>query len=123
LPHLLTVYHHYNHDNSPLAAFNMGSDCSPNHFYDMEIVINISFCGGWASACSLPHQWLTGHMCTHQENNSATHQCIRACVCAVDRFGPQGCPGTCEAFVQNNPGSFGEAFWRFNSIKVYQYQF
>jgi len=29
------------------------------------------------------------------------------------------CGGVCNTFVQNNPGSFSEAYWTFNSIKVY----
>ncbi|ELR21653.1 GPI anchored endo1,3(4)-beta-glucanase [Acanthamoeba castellanii str. Neff] len=61
---------------TPVAAFNMGSDCSPSHFFDMHLIININInlCGNWAST----------------------------------------------NVVQNAPGAYNDAFWRF---KVYQYQF
>jgi len=39
---------------------------------------------------------------------------------AGSAFGASGCPGSCESFVQNNPGSFREAYWAINSIRVYQ---
>ncbi|TFY81316.1 hypothetical protein EWM64_g2693 [Hericium alpestre] len=35
-------------------------------------------------------------------------------------YGSQGCPGTCEDYVNNNPGAFSNAFFEFPWIKVYQ---
>jgi hypothetical protein len=35
-------------------------------------------------------------------------------------FNQMGCPGSCQSYVQNNPGAFAEAYWAINSFKVYQ---
>ncbi|KAJ7450860.1 laminarinase [Mycena latifolia] len=34
-------------------------------------------------------------------------------------YASSGCPSTCDDFVNNNPGSFTDAFFDFNSINVY----
>ena len=31
-----------------MAYYRLGANCSPDHFNDMMIVININFCGAWA---------------------------------------------------------------------------
>lgn len=31
-----------------------------------------------------------------------------------------GCPSTCNAYVQNNPKAFDQAYWDINYLKVYQ---
>jgi len=35
-------------------------------------------------------------------------------------FNQDGCSGSCQSFVQNNPSAFNEAYWAINSIAVYQ---
>jgi len=71
----------------PYALFPLGEHCNPNHFMNMNLVIDLTFCGDWAGG-----------------------------VFNAD------CPGkgSCQSFVQNNPTSFTEAYWWFNSIKVFQ---
>jgi hypothetical protein len=73
----------------PVAQFNIGNDCPQDHFHDMQIIINLTFCGDWAGSV----------------------------------FG-DGCGqfGNCNDYVQHNPGAFGNAYWIFNSVKVYNYQ-
>jgi len=39
---------------------------------------------------------------------------------AGSSFNADGCSGSCNSFVQNNPGAFGQAYWAINSIRVYQ---
>jgi len=74
----------------PFAQFNIGNNCPAGHFYDMQIIINLTFCGDWAGS-------------------------VFSSSC--------GQYGSCNNFVQYNPAQFGDAYWIFNSIKVYQYQF
>ena len=33
-----------------MAYFRIGSDCSPDHFKMLTVVINLTFCGGWAGS-------------------------------------------------------------------------
>ncbi|KAI0299702.1 endo-beta-glucanase [Multifurca ochricompacta] len=35
-------------------------------------------------------------------------------------YGSSGCPGTCDDFVNNNPGAFANAHFEFEWVKVYQ---
>ncbi|KAI9357897.1 putative endo-1,3(4)-beta-glucanase, partial [Zopfochytrium polystomum] len=75
---------------APLAHFPLGSACSPDHFRDMQIVVDLTFCGDWAGPT----------------------------------YGP-GCTGgygdaACQNFVINNPQSFKEAYWSFNSIRTFK---
>ncbi|KAI0274329.1 endo-beta-glucanase [Russula aff. rugulosa BPL654] len=35
-------------------------------------------------------------------------------------YGSSRCPGTCEDYVNNNPGAFSNAYFEFNSVSVYQ---
>jgi len=35
-------------------------------------------------------------------------------------FNQDGCPGSCQSYVQNNPGDFTESYWAINYFKVYQ---
>jgi len=39
---------------------------------------------------------------------------------AGNTFNSDGCSGSCQAFVQNNPKSFQEAYWAIRYISVYQ---
>lgn len=34
----------------PLAYFPLGPHCSPDHFRDLQIVYDLTFCGSWAGA-------------------------------------------------------------------------
>lgn len=76
----------------PYALFQFGSNCSPSHFSGQNLVIDITFCGSWAGDALV---W----------NNS---------------IGCSQYTSGCQDFVQNNPSAFSEAYWYFNSIKVYQ---
>jgi len=39
---------------------------------------------------------------------------------AGNTFNANGCSGSCQSYVQNNPGAFKEAYWAIRSIQVYQ---
>lgn len=71
---------------TPMANFPFSaSTCTTDYFKNLQIVINLTFCGDWAGSV----------------------------------YSSSGCPSTCNSYVQNNPGSFKEAYWRINSLKVY----
>ena len=75
----------------PLAHF-AGSSCDfQTKFNEMQIILNTDFCGAWAGA---PNVWGQSP-CSKQASS-------------------------CDAFVQNNPSAFKEAYWNIASIKVYQ---
>ena len=57
----------------------------------MQIIFDTTFCGQWAGDKDV---WAQG-------------SCGKKAA-------------TCEAYVQNNPGVFKEAYWLVNSVKVYQ---
>ena len=62
-----------------------------DHFKDLQIVFDTTFCGAWAGAI----------------------------------WGESECAAlapTCEEYVADNPSAFGEAFWKVNSVKVYEMQ-
>lgn len=59
------------------------------HFRDHNIIFDITFCGDWAG-----NVWGQDGQCS-------------------------GRAPSCQAFVQNNPGEFGDAFWQVNSLRVY----
>jgi len=75
----------------PLAKFQ-GSCNFQTNFQSQSIVVDTTFCGSWAGQQSV---WEADQVC----GSKAT---------------------TCQDYVQNNPQDFAEAFWQFNSIKVYQ---
>lgn len=77
----------------PYALFQFGSNCAPSHFYRQQIIINLTFCGDWAG-----NSWVWNHT-----------------GCSKYTAG-------CQNFVQYNPSAFTDAYWFFNSIKVYQWQ-
>ena len=75
---------------TPYAYFPLNpTNCDPDHFNDMNMVINLTFCGQWAGS-------------------------VFADDCGV-YYGDD-----CNAYVQNNPADFADAYWIFNSIQVYQ---
>jgi len=75
----------------PLAKFVGGPGCSiSEHFKEHAIVINTSFCGQWA-----------GKVWSDSETCSALGD-------------------SCDAYVGENPEAFSDAYWLFNSIRVYQ---
>jgi len=39
---------------------------------------------------------------------------------AGNTFNGDGCSGSCQSFVQNNPGEFKEAYWAIHGIRVFQ---
>ncbi|ORX61989.1 SelR-domain-containing protein [Hesseltinella vesiculosa] len=63
------------------------NNCSSNHFTNMAITFDLTFCGDWAGAVY----------------NSKFN-----------------CPGNCNDFVANQPWAFSQAYWKINSLKVYQ---
>lgn len=75
----------------PLAKFQ-GSCNFQTVFRNQSIVIDTTFCGSWAGKQSV---WEADQVCTSKA-------------------------ATCQEYVQNNPQDFAQAFWKFNSIKVYQ---
>lgn len=60
------------------------------HFQNHNIIFDMTFCGDWAG-----NVWGQDSVCSSKAS-------------------------TCQAFVQNNPGAFTDAFWQVNSLKVYQ---
>ncbi|KFH02293.1 1,3(4)-beta-glucanase [Toxoplasma gondii VAND] len=76
----------------PMAHFPLNDNNCPGrtHFWGHRLVINTTFCGGWA-----------GNLFS------------RAAGCAGDGH------DACRAFVRNNPSSFKKAFWDFNFIHIY----
>ncbi|KAJ7891683.1 glycoside hydrolase family 16 protein [Mycena olivaceomarginata] len=38
----------------------------------------------------------------------------------ADVYASSGCPSTCTSYVDNNPAAFGDAYFLFNSINIYQ---
>ncbi|KEF63819.1 endo-1,3(4)-beta-glucanase [Exophiala aquamarina CBS 119918] len=74
----------------PPAASFAGGCDIDSLFSSHQIVFDTTFCGDWAA-----NVWSTDPVC----NAKAP---------------------TCEAFVQNNPAAFKDAFWSVNSLKVFQ---
>jgi hypothetical protein len=60
------------------------------HFKDHNIIFDVTFCGDWAG-----NVWGQDPVCSSKASS-------------------------CEAFVQDDPGAFTDAFWQVNSLKVYQ---
>ena len=76
----------------PLAYFTLGSNCNGNEYFkEQRIVINTTFCGGYAG-------W------SFTQANGCPGNGLQ----------------DCEAFVRNNPQQFKEAYWEIKSIKVYK---
>jgi hypothetical protein len=75
----------------PLAKFQ-GSCNFQTLFQNQSIVVDTTFCGSWAGQQSV---WEADQVCMSKA-------------------------ATCQDYVQNNPQDFAQAFWQFNSIKVYQ---
>ncbi|KPM44329.1 hypothetical protein AK830_g2144 [Neonectria ditissima] len=75
----------------PQAIFG-GSNCDVQSFFnDMNIVININFCGDYGDAT-----WKNYETCTKLADS-------------------------CDAYVANNPEAFKNAYWDINYIEVYEY--
>lgn len=60
------------------------------HFKNHNIIFDMTFCGDWAG-----NVWGQDSVCSSKASS-------------------------CQAFVQNNPGEFTDAFWQIDSLKVYQ---
>jgi hypothetical protein len=75
---------------TPAAKF-AGSCDIDDHFNDLQIVFDITFCGDWAGEESV---W-SSSSCSSKAS-------------------------TCNDYVQNNPSAFEDTYWRLNSLKVYQ---
>ena len=76
----------------PVATFQGSAKCSiDKSFKDMQIIINTTLCGSWAGT---------------KETWQQSPECVKQAP-------------TCEEFVQKNPDAFNEAYWAFNSVRVY----
>ena len=71
------------------AAKFQGGCNIDEHFRDHNIIFDVTFCGDWAG-----NVWGQDPVCASKASS-------------------------CQAFVQNNPGAFADAFWQVNSLKVY----
>jgi hypothetical protein len=98
----------------PTANFQSFPDNSScpidEHFQDHNIVIDIDFCGDLAGT-----SWC--------ESNCASASDKSTCGIKGDPNNPSYSNKTmqrCAEFVANSPEAFEDAFWEFNSIKVYQ---
>jgi hypothetical protein len=60
------------------------------HFENHNLIFDVTFCGDWAG-----NVWGQDSVCSAKASS-------------------------CQAFVENNPGEFEDAFWQINSLKVYQ---
>ena len=80
----------------PMSHFGGGPNlCNiDQHFQNMQIIFDTTFCGQWAGD---PGVWKSSAACSAKAP-------------------------TCEAYVQQNPGDFKDAFWAVNSVKVFQMQ-
>ncbi|KAI4179146.1 MAG: hypothetical protein L6R41_008008 [Letrouitia leprolyta] len=73
------------------ASFVGGSNCNiDQHFMNNNLIFDTTFCGDWAGGV-----WGQDSTCS-------------------------ALAGSCQAFVQNNPAAFAEAYWTVNSLKVYK---
>ena len=72
----------------PQANFE-GSCNFDDHFQNMQIIVDTTFCGDWAG-----NDWNTSS-------------------CKANAL-------TCSSWVEGHPEAFKDAFWAFNSIKVYE---
>ena len=76
---------------TPQAYFPGGSNCDIGaRFRNMQIIINLTFCGDWAG-----HDWAGNAECAAKAK-------------------------TCEEFVSQNPREFVDAFWALNEIQVFE---
>ncbi|KAI4090165.1 MAG: hypothetical protein L6R37_007932 [Teloschistes peruensis] len=74
----------------PVAKFS-GAACNIDaHFQNLNIIFNTAFCGDWAGEA-----WSSSPTCKAKAP-------------------------TCEQYVRDNPGVFGEAYWLIRSVKVYE---
>ncbi|KAF2088080.1 glycoside hydrolase family 16 protein, partial [Saccharata proteae CBS 121410] len=73
----------------PRASFNSGCDIA-EHFQDLQIVFDLTFCGSWAGSA-----WSSDSTCAAMSDS-------------------------CDAYVESNPSAFTDAYWTINSLKVYQ---
>ncbi|KAI9325170.1 putative endo-1,3(4)-beta-glucanase [Zopfochytrium polystomum] len=74
---------------TPMAHFPLGSQCAPSHFANLQIVLDLTFCGDWAGK-------VYGPGCTGGSGDAA-----------------------CQYLVINYPQNFKEAYWSINSIKTF----
>jgi hypothetical protein len=77
---------------TPTASFvSNGNSTIDDHFKDMQLIFDTTFCGDWAGQ---PAVW-------------------NASECGT--LAP-----TCAEYVLNTPSAFTEAYWAVNSLRVYQ---
>ena len=76
---------------TPAAKFSGGSCNVGSIFKQQQVVFDTTFCGDWAG------QIWSNSTCAAKTKTA-----------------------TCNAYVQNNPEAFADAYWTVNSFKVYQ---
>ena len=73
------------------ASFVGGGNCNiDQHFMNNNLIFDTTFCGDWAGGV-----WGQDNTCSRLA-------------------------GSCQAYVQNNPAAFAEAYWTVNSLRVYK---
>ena len=87
----------------PFAYFHLGQDhtksgsgCSPSHFKNMHLVLNLAFCGAVAGQ----KFWQD---CPHLSSGNQSRTIV-----------------DCESHLKNNPTALNEAYWSINSIHVFR---
>eukprot|EP00922_Rhytidocystis_sp_ex-Travisia-forbesii_P072790 GHVS01108527.1.p1 GENE.GHVS01108527.1~~GHVS01108527.1.p1 ORF type:complete len:730 (+),score=120.70 GHVS01108527.1:183-2372(+) len=84
----------------PFASFPLGSHCDGHRFFGpQQIIINQTFCGGWAG-------WNFTPKCIAQTSSLSSSE--------------KSLMDYCLDHVANNPNAFKEAYWDFGYIAVYQ---
>lgn len=74
----------------PYAYFELGGNCSPSHFSDHQIIINLTFCGDWAGSVF------------------------------DQRCGSVAKGADCRSFVANNPSLLAESYFLIEYVKVFR---
>ncbi|KAL8832116.1 MAG: hypothetical protein Q9170_005013 [Blastenia crenularia] len=73
------------------ASFIGGDNCNiDQHFMNNNLIFDTTFCGDWAGGV-----WGQDSTCS-------------------------ALAGSCQAYVQNNPAAFADAYWTVNSLRVYK---
>lgn len=108
----------------PLAKFSGGCDISTS-FTNQQIVFDTTFCGDWAGDA-----WYVLEELTNSPRFKLACRRRLICVgdaclpfCSFHRRSSSSCASkadTCNAFVENNPAAFDEAYWTVSGLKVYQ---
>jgi len=84
-------------------AIGEGTGCSADHFKNMRLVFNLAFCG-----------------------NVSGNRFARECNALADKFDVKNDDGfsdpvlTCNAYIESNPETLEEAYWKIKGVYVYE---